>query len=302
MIEGLDGTTEIVDIDVGFGGKVLPPKNDKIALIDADTIAFTACLNAEEELEVLAESFYTPEEWLELQENYDPITDAYYESDPEMRIARADEKIQKILEQTGCQEMELHFTGGRDNFRYQMHAEYKANRKGMRTPTGLVDLKNVLVEKYGGIIHTKWEADDAVVYHKRENPDKYILVAMDKDVIYSVPGKHFNYYESGHYNIDMKWVTTTKETARMWPYMQCILGDTSDNIQGVKGIGPKKALKFIADDMTPEQLWEGVVKAWESKGLEEVDAMITMNLVNMHLLDKDENDEYYIKKWRPYEL
>ena len=32
-----------IDIDLSVGGKVLPQKNDKIALIDADTIVFGDC-------------------------------------------------------------------------------------------------------------------------------------------------------------------------------------------------------------------------------------------------------------------
>ena len=43
---------ELADINLDNKGRVLPPKTDKIALIDADTLAYTTCLNVLEEVEV----------------------------------------------------------------------------------------------------------------------------------------------------------------------------------------------------------------------------------------------------------
>ena len=44
---------EFVEIDLDSYGVVVPPKNDKIALIDADTLAYTACLASEEAVDCL---------------------------------------------------------------------------------------------------------------------------------------------------------------------------------------------------------------------------------------------------------
>ena len=121
-IEGLEGSEEMADIELGYGGEVLPPKNDKIALIDADTVAFTACLSAEEET-----SEFNPE----TQEH-----EAVFVIDLMSALEVAECKIQRILDRTGCLKAELHFTGGRDNFRYVIFSDYKANRtspKSQRT-------------------------------------------------------------------------------------------------------------------------------------------------------------------------
>jgi len=279
MIDGIQGTDEeLEDLDIGFGGEQLPEKNDKIALIDADTVAFTACLAAQEEL-----------------------ADGEFIIDDTEALKIAEEKIQRILDRTGCMTAELHFTGGRENFRYAIFPEYKANRTkegAAKAPVGLKECKANLMERYDSTMSLKWEADDMVVHLKAENPDKYIMCAIDKDVIKCLPGRHFNYYESRHFNKDMHFVEVAEGEARMWPYLQCILGDTSDNVPGVKGLGPKKALKFVNENMTHEELWEGVCRAWDSKGLTEEAATLTMQLVNMHCLVKD-GENFKIDLWSP---
>lgn len=290
----------MVDIDLDIDGNVMPPKNSKIALIDADTLAFTACLNVMTENDVLPREFYSEKEWDAIinDPQYDEEKGIIYTCDPEQALEKAEEKLQRIYDKTGCCDCELHFTTGRENFRYKVKSDYKDNRLGTRPPAGLGILKRDLLNKYKGTLATEWEADDIVVYLRKTYPEKYLMIALDKDVINSIEGRHFNYYESGQWNIEMKWVDVDEDTARMWPYLQTITGDKTDNIQGCFGIGPKKALKFIKPAMTEEEMWTGVVKAWESKGLTSIDAMITMNLVNMHLL-KELNGELVVTKWLP---
>jgi 5'-3' exonuclease len=283
MIDDIEGSDTITDVDIGLGGVILPPKNDLVALIDADTVAFTACLNVEEETE----------EFNEETQEFDTV----FASDLEAAIEKAEEKLQKILERTGCLTCELHFTAGRENFRYAIFPEYKANRTG-RAPLFLKEVKEALLERYPGSIAKGWEADDIVVYLKNKEPDKYMMVAVDKDVLHCLPGTHFNYYESSLYNIDMKFITVTEEEAKIWPYLQCIYGDKTDNIPGCKGIGKARAKKFVREGMSHDELWEGVVSAWNSKGMTEEDAQLTMQLVNMHCLVEEEG-KYMIKLWEP---
>jgi len=276
---------DIVDIDLDIDGEVKPPKNDKIALIDADTIAYTAALNSEVENEALPQEFYSEEEWAEIEPklNEDGM---YYEADVVAGLAKAKEKIDRILDKTGCRDFELHFTGGKDNFRYSIYPEYKANRKNLRTPAGLVEIKEALIKHYEGkaFMHTGWEADDIVIYKKTQDPDKYILCAIDKDVYNSIEGKHFNYYESQHYDIEMKWVETDRYTAITWPFLQTLMGDVSDNVVGLKGIGPKRAQKIIDGKMTKKDLWLAVEEAYKMQGRSAEDALLNLNLVDMHLL------------------
>ena len=162
-----------IDIDLSSSGKVLPQKNDKIALIDADTIVFGAC-TVKEFVEAVTE-----DDEGNLVEVYDINLDEAYQ--------HAVDKINDILTATGCQDFELHFTVGRKSFRYaRVDEEYKANRVGGRAPKGLYELKKLFVERNPdkAFMWSEFEADDVVIVKKKNYVDKYILCAVDKDVLY----------------------------------------------------------------------------------------------------------------------
>ena len=46
-------------------------------------------------------------------------------------------------------------------------------------------------------------------------------------------------------------------------YTQILTGDAADNIKGLKGIGPVKATKLLAECKSVDQLWEACVKAYD---------------------------------------
>lgn len=269
---------DFVDISVNEFGQVLPPKNDKIALIDADTLIYTAALATESRVELMPQESYSDEEWSAIFANptYDEGDNSIYESDLVMLLWNARTKLDKILDMTGCQDYELHFTYGKESFRYKLYPEYKMNRKYIRRPMYLVEAKDWFVNNDKGVKHTYIEADDAVVWLKRNYPEKYILCCVDKDVYNAVEGHHFNYYESGKFNKNMHWVDTLKEDAEMWPYMQAIIGDKSDNIIGLHGIGPAKVKKLITKG---GDYREQLIKAFEDNGKTIKDALLNLALV-----------------------
>ena len=224
--------------------------NNMTLLIDADTILYATCAVLEEET---SEGYVIN---LDLAEN------------------TIKEKLAYMKKRTGCGSALLFFTGGR-NFRFDLYPDYKGNRKEVRHPAGREELKQRLSERYSNVVIVDcWEADDAVVALKVNAPDAYLLSATDKDVLQGVAGRHYNY------NKDV-FITTTEERARFWPYFQCITGDPSDNIKGVPGLGPKKALQFISPEMDEQQLWRGVLSAYASKDLGEEEALLNMRMVNM---------------------
>lgn len=286
---------EFVEIDLDSAGNLVAPKHDKIALIDADTIAYIACSNTEVQESLLPRDFYSDAEWeeLTLDPSFDIDNMCIWTINAEMALGKAEEKIQKIFDRTGCQSAELYFTDGRKNFRYQVKKDYKANRTG-RVPTGLIVIKLALLAKYPGQLCTAFEADDIVVWKKKQDPEKYIMCAVDKDLLYSLAGTHFNYYESTKYDIDMKWLEVDHITSIKWPYMQCLVGDKTDNIEGVPKIGPKKAEQALSNLCTHEELWQAVVEAYERAGKTYDDAVQTMRLVNMHQFNGTE-----IELWHP---
>jgi len=289
-------------IELDGSGNVLPTKNDLIALIDADTIAFAAASTCEVMMDILPREFYTDEEWNEIESDpdYDDVNGVIYSMDLDVAFARCEEKINSILERTGCQTYELHFTGGRENFRYKVDAEYKGNRKAMHVPAQLRELQDMLIKELGGTMNSLWEADDIVCCLWHESPEKYLMCAVDKDVLYSVP-KAFNYYESKRYNIDMKFIETTELEMRRHPYVQTLMGDTNDGIKGIYKTGKVKANKVLdlAVSQSEEDLWSAVLDAYEVAGMSEFEAIANMQLVRMDQLVRDDEGEWKVKLWLP---
>ena len=277
---------EYIDINIAGNGSIVEA-TDKIALIDADTIAYNACLATERVVTLLPRDTYTDEEWKDLEPHIVSEEEARIPDIP-AAIMFAKSKIQKILECTGCKDVELHFTTGKSSFRYHIYPEYKANRKNFIAPAGLREVKEELCKLYRGYLHTAIEADDAVAYIYTNNKNnrinkglepQFILCAVDKDVLRSIAGRHFNYYESAKHNIDMKWVETGVVDAYNFPFLQAMMGDRSDNIIGLEGIGEKKAQKII-DTNSPINL--SILKdIYEKHGRSREDAELNYNLCSM---------------------
>ena len=292
---------EYVEIDLARDGSVLPQKKNKIALIDADTLVFAACTVLEVQDDLLPREMYTDEEWGEL------VTEPYFDEEKHCVFytnlddakQHVEDRIQDILQMTGCKDYELHFTSKRESFRYKLIDKMYKSTRDSRAPAGIIELRELFVSEGKATIHTKWEADDIVVALKRDNPDKYIMCAVDKDLLYSLPGRHFNYYKSEKYNIPMKWLEVSKEEAQKHHYIQTLTGDPTDNVPGIRGIGPKKADKLLKDATTYGEMWDIVVKTYEKHNLTVIDAITTMRLVSMHQLVKNKDGEYELELWRP---
>lgn len=255
--------------------------NDMIALIDADTIAYGACCVCEYE-------------YFDIEANENKFSINIDDA-----LDHALGRIQQILDQTGCKSAELYFTSG-FNFRYTVDPTYKANRVSMRRPEGLYEVKAGLLQFHSGSICTDYEADDIVAYIKLNRPEQYILCAVDKDILKSVPGRHFNYYSSDQHNIQPKFIETDEKDALLFNYLQAITGDSSDGIKGVPGVGPAKAAKLINKDMTELEMWEAVVKAYESKSLSFIEALTTMRLTSVKQLKRQSDDSLAIELFDPF--
>lgn len=175
-----------------------------------------------------------------------------------------------------------------ENFRMAVWPDYKGCRKGMPLPEALEQVFEYAVMKEHAILCAGKEADDVVAYEKNKNPEGTVLVALDKDLLYGVPGRHLNY---GTFQM----VTTTREEAIRYPYIQCIEGDTSDCYKGVKGVGRVGARQAITENMTDEvEMWTIVKDLFTEKGHAEGEALMTMRLASMNQWNGEE-----IILWEP---
>lgn len=198
-----------------------------------------------------------------------------------------DKKYQFFLERNKIDRLTIYLSG-KNNFRHKINDTYKANRTNLSAPIHLRKLKDYVIDRYGAIPSDGGEADDYVVSHKSMYPT-VTMTAIDKDVINAVAGRHYNFWKE-------EWIETTPEWAIKFPFMQTIMGDTSDNVIGIKGIGPKTAQKLLSEALEPSQMWDIVVSTYKKHSRTEEEAIMNMRMVNMLQLNHETKE---LKLWEP---
>jgi len=146
--------------------------------------------------------------------------------------------------------------GGGSHYRSNLLPTYKAHR---RTATSMRSSRErFLVKEFlslAGVFHTERpgvEADDLIAKYWHDAEEKIVLVSEDKDFLQLAvwnpngydcevlrsTGERWNRFTvQDKYGIPPEWLPT-------W---MALVGDTSDNIPGVPGIGPVKATQLVRE-------------------------------------------------------
>ena len=173
---------------------------------------------------------------------------------------------------------------GFGNFRKDIYPEYKQNRKELEPDMkwALKKGHEHMIKKWGAVQADGMEADDLVAiwaYEARANEDAYVVVGIDKD-LKQIPGNHYNFVKKEHCFID-------DDEAHLLLMTQCLTGDNSDNIPGIKGVGPVKAKKILSG-IARDRRWGRVKAAWRANGTG--DPSMSLRLLTM-LTSMEELDE-----------
>ncbi len=155
--------------------------------------------------------------------------------------------------------------GAEPNFRYAIYDKYKANRPP--TPEWVEKWRPALHEtfkdKWGFIPVEGMEADDAVSIayaHFKDEYDEIVVATEDKD-LKQIPGAFW-------YGLKSHKIEKIEEFAgHRHLAIQTMSGDSTDNIPGLPGIGPKKAAKFVDGVKTIFGLRRAVMGAYENEFL-----------------------------------
>lgn len=134
------------------------------------------------------------------------------------------------------------YIGGKGNFRYDYFPEYKSNRDSSDKPIHLEEMKKHLQGQYNAQRVDGEEADDRVSWRQMECIAKGIdscIVTIDKD-LNNTPGWHYNWL-TGH------TCFITQEEADLNFARQCLSGDATDGIPGLKGVAKKTAEKLLPE-------------------------------------------------------
>ena len=191
-----------------------------LALIDGDIITFRAAASAEGEEEA----------WVP--------------------TSRANIMIEEILHDVGATSYEIWLSGD-NNFRYTVYPEYKANRIRASRPKWENEVKDYLVRVWDAQRSSGCEADDMLGVRQTVDPSNSIICTIDKD-LWQIPGFKWNFVKKEKSDV------TYLEGMRFF-YYQMLVGDTTDGIKGVPGIGPKKAERILLQGETVEE-WHELVR------------------------------------------
>ena len=174
------------------------------------------------------------------------------------------EKLNDIMESIlDATEVPCEYQGyltGTDNFRHELSDIYKAQRPKDK-PLYYKFARQYLIDNWGAIVVDGQEADDAIAIEAtRLGFDNVIIVSIDKD-FKQLPCLIYNYQKN-------TWHQSDEWQASVNFYTQILVGDASDNIKGVVGIGPVKAAKLLLDCKTEQDLYQTCLKAYEGNSEE----------------------------------
>lgn len=173
----------------------------------------------------------------------------------------------RLIKERGVTKMAAAFDPPGPTSRDEIFTEYKEGREP--TPEDLIE-QIPLIERYlelMGIPKVEvpgWEADDviaALAHWGREQGRDVFIISADKDLLQLVgPGvtvlrvEQGNIIEYGPEQVKAKMGVPPEKIADML----ALMGDSVDNIPGVKGIGPKSASAIMAQFDSVEDLLENL--------------------------------------------
>lgn len=177
---------------------------------------------------------------------------------------------------------------GSKTFRTTMYEDYKGNRSAppeelipqfdlVKEVVDAFDMPNVGIENF--------EADDCIGTLARQfsNENEVLILTGDQDILQLVePGISVAIMRKGQGNYEVFTEENFYEKKGLQPKqiidLKGLMGDTSDNYPGVKGIGEKTALKLLQEHETIDGLLENIDQL--PKG---VQTKIKTNLDMLHL-------------------
>lgn len=202
-------------------------------------------------------------------EGINPLTGEYQIAGWDHVRERVDHSLNHICLAAGGTEKPRLFLTGPSNFRIEVAKKkgYKENRPAKK-PFHYYNIKEYLKFEYGAEVCIGYEADDAVCIHQSIALSlglDTIICSRDKDVR-QMEGWHYSWecgkqpawgpeYVKGfgslsaaYYPEEHKLAGQMKKlsgTGDKWFLAQLVMGDSVDNIPGLKGMGPAKTYELL---------------------------------------------------------
>lgn len=173
--------------------------------------------------------------------------------------------INKFITANDYDALFVAFDAGKTTFRTKTYPNYKANRK--TAPEELL-LQIDLVKQYLDLAEIPWEqetdyeADDLIgtIAKSKEAKDYQInIISSDKDLLQLLDNNiKILQPQKGLSEIKIIDEAELKNiyhlSPKQIPDLKGLMGDSSDNLPGIKGIGPKTAIKLLEQYQTLENI------------------------------------------------
>jgi 5'-3' exonuclease len=160
---------------------------------------------------------------------------------------------------------------GKDNFRYKVWPTYKQHRvKAVRPIKVFVDLlTECIIERHKAVPAHGMESDDLLCMWHRESTlagRHPVIVSIDKDLL-CLPGTHYRLSKGTCFGPETRDITRLVEipefNSKYFYYKQLLMGDPTDGIPGLAGIGPKRATAILEGCKTEAELQYMVIYSYK---------------------------------------
>ena len=178
-------------------------------------------------------------------------------------------QVFQLIEEENPDYLVTAFDSKGKNFRHEIFSDYKANRSDMPDEIQqqlpylwkLLEAMNIPVLRVDGV-----EADDIIgtVAKKCMNDSLQCnIVSGDKDFMQLINDSTFLYAPQARKR--EKEIFNSKKVEEKWGVgpdhiidLLGLMGDSSDNVPGVQGIGPKTAMKLIKEYGSIESIYDNI--------------------------------------------
>jgi 5'-3' exonuclease len=252
----------------------LPDRDRYTLLIDADLYCFSTAIALQEE------------------NPFDEDAPPLYDADQGQMVF--DSRMRKLMQMFNTHKIVMCFSCNRKvNWRRTLVDSYKMNREGKISPIGLTSLMAYAMDNYKYVLEPKLEADDLLgIFSTNGDYGDTILCSWDKDML-TIPTTIWNS------NKEVLKKQSKADALKFFIY-QIIVGDSADGYKGIKGAGPKAAMKLITENHNKlANIWEPLLELAEKK---KHDSEYLLGQARMaHILQHGDYDfdTEAIKLWEP---
>jgi hypothetical protein len=197
-------------------------------------------------------------------------------------LMSCDAIIMETLQSLGCDNYIGYVSNGKPTFRHEISSKYKQNRKQPKPPFFRECMKH-LIDVWKFIpADESLEADDMVsIARNIIGINSCVVVSHDQDLLHQ---------EGINYNVRKKVLLRVSAKESLYHfYLDMLKGQKGDGIEGLKGVGPKTAEKYLSC-FKPEEYHEACFKMYQQyyKDEEKASEEFAVSLTTLSTLKEKE--------------